>query len=75
MENRRIKTFFTLLLSAITSLGFGDDGSFLNDAFYRNGKYYVVVLILSIIFIAIIAYLVSLDRKVSKIEKELTDEN
>ena len=63
------------MLSALSTLGFGADGSFLNDTFYRNGKYYVVVLILTIIFIAIITYLVSLDRKISKIEKELKNED
>lgn len=63
------------MLLAVSSLSFGDDGNFLHDAFYRDGKYYVVVLVLGIIFLAIVAYLFSLDRKISKIEKELKDEN
>lgn len=38
---------------------------------YQSGKIYVVVCVISIIFIGIIGYLVMLDRKISKLEKEL----
>lgn len=41
------------------------------DTMRSNGKIYVVVAVLCIIFIGIVVYLVSLDRKVSKLEKEL----
>lgn len=51
------------------------NSDFLDDTFFRDGKYYVAVLILAIIFAAIITYLVILDRKVSRLEKELKDEN
>ncbi|MCD6064696.1 MAG: CcmD family protein [Flavipsychrobacter sp.] len=39
------------------------------DAMRSNGKIYVVVLVLATIFAGIIAYLVRLDRKITKIEK------
>ncbi len=39
------------------------------DAMRSNGKIYVVVLVLATIFAGIIAYLVVLDRKISKLEK------
>ncbi len=39
------------------------------DALRENGKIYVVVVILSIIFIGIIAYLITIDRKLNKLEK------
>lgn len=39
------------------------------DVMRSNGKIYVVVLVLATIFAGIIVYLVSLDRKISKIEK------
>lgn len=35
-----------------------------------NGKIYVVVAVLTTIFIGIILYLIRLDRKLSKLEKE-----
>jgi hypothetical protein len=39
------------------------------DVMRSNGKIYVVVLVLATIFAGIIAYLVRLDRKISKFEK------
>lgn len=39
------------------------------DAMRADGKIYVVVLVLATIFAGIIAYLVRIDRKISKIEK------
>ena len=39
------------------------------DTLHANGKIYVVVIVLSIIFTGIIIYLVRIDRKVSKLEK------
>jgi hypothetical protein len=39
------------------------------DLMYANGKIYVVVLVLATIFAAIIAYLVRIDRKITRLEK------
>jgi len=36
----------------------------------RNGKIYVVVCVILIIFTGIILYLIRLDRKITKLEKE-----
>ncbi len=38
---------------------------------YQSGKIYVVVTVVSIIFVGILTYLVMLDRKISKLEKEI----
>lgn len=43
------------------------------DTMRSEGKIYVVVAILLIIFVGLIGYLVMLDRKVSRIEKKLTE--
>lgn len=40
------------------------------DQLRENGKIYVVVIIVAIIFAGIVAYLIHIDRKLSKIEKE-----
>ena len=40
------------------------------DALRANGKIYVVVIIMSIIFVGIGGYLINLDRKISKLEKK-----
>jgi CcmD family protein len=43
------------------------------DTMRSEGKIYVVVAILLIIFAGLIVYLVMLDRKVSRIEKKLPE--
>ncbi len=40
------------------------------DAMRSNGKIYVVVLVLATIFAGIILYLVRLDRKITRMEKD-----
>jgi CcmD family protein len=45
------------------------------DGLYQSGKIYVVVTVLSIIFIGIVGYLVVLDRKISKLENEIKTKN
>lgn len=39
------------------------------DALFANGKIYVVVVVLAIIFAGIIGFLVFLERKISRLEK------
>jgi CcmD family protein len=41
------------------------------DAFRADGKIYVVVAVISVVVIGLIAYLFSMDKKVSKLEKEI----
>lgn len=40
------------------------------DALRANGKIYVVVAVLASIFIGLVIYLVRLDRRIARIEKE-----
>lgn len=40
------------------------------DQMRSDGKIWVVVGVITIVFIGIITYLISLDRKISKLEKE-----
>lgn len=41
------------------------------EGLFQSGKIYVVVSVLSIIFIGIVVYLIMLDRKIGKLEKEI----
>jgi CcmD family protein len=41
------------------------------DAFRSDGKIYVVVAVISVVVMGLIAYLFSIDKKVSKLEKEV----
>lgn len=43
------------------------------DAMRANGKIYVVVTVLVIIFIGIVVYLVTIDRKTKRLENELNE--
>jgi CcmD family protein len=38
---------------------------------YQSGKIYVVVIVIAVILLGIIGYLTLLDRKISKLEKEI----
>jgi len=58
-----------LLFFIATPLMAQQDNPEMADALRSSGKIYVVVLVLLSIFIGIIAYLVRLERKISKLEK------
>ena len=49
----------------------GTDAPEMADVLRQNGKIYVVVAAVVIIVAGLLAYLISLDRKVSKLEKEI----
>ncbi|HQQ95931.1 MAG TPA: CcmD family protein [Cyclobacteriaceae bacterium] len=68
---KRITSLTLLLLSAIT--GYGQEIE-MADTMRSQGKIYVVVAILTVILIGLIGYLISLDSKVTRLERKL-DEN
>ncbi|NNJ55402.1 MAG: CcmD family protein [Bacteroidia bacterium] len=41
-----------------------------DDFFYSSGKIYVVIAVLVIIFVGLMLYLIRLDRKITKLEKQ-----
>lgn len=43
------------------------------DQLRADGKIWVVVLVLAVVFAGIITYLIRLDRQVSKLEKEMNE--
>ncbi len=43
------------------------------DVMRSNGKIYVVVAVLTVIFVGIIVYLIAIDRKVGRLENEIED--
>jgi CcmD family protein len=62
-----------LLLSILllfNSILFAQDGNNTSELMRSNGKIYVVVAVLTAIFLGIIIYLIRLDRKLTKLEKE-----
>ncbi len=65
MAKNTLATVFLLLVT--TTLVHAEPE--MADTMRSNGKIYVVVAVLATIFAGIFAYLVMLDRKISKIEK------
>jgi len=59
--------FLSILLVICCYFSFAQS---LGDNMRGNGKIYVVVAVLVTIFIGIILYLIRLDRKITKLEKE-----
>jgi CcmD family protein len=68
----KIKLIFLFLLSFIANSLFAQTQ---DNPFYSYGKIYVVVTVISIIFTGIIIYLIQIDRRLRKTEKELKDKN
>lgn len=67
-----LKHLFSLLLILISPLLFAQEAE-MADTMRSEGKIYVVVAILLLILIGLIAYLVMIDRKVTKLENRLSD--
>jgi CcmD family protein len=67
-----MKSLFTLLLVAvIPTLLSAQEQVPMADGMRSEGKIYVVVAIIMVILIGLVGYLVQLDRKVAKVEKQL----
>ncbi|HEX2536101.1 MAG TPA: CcmD family protein [Chitinophagaceae bacterium] len=64
----RKKLHATLLLLMMHSLLWAQGGS-MADTMRSNGKIYVVIAVIAVIFIGMVLYLVRLDRKVTRLEK------
>lgn len=64
---RRLINMLFLALMPLLSLAEEVD---MADTLRSNGKIYVVVGVIAIIFVGLIVYLVSIDRRLTKMEKE-----
>lgn len=61
---------FLVLLLAGSTLLYAQDPKSNTDFMRSNGRIYVVVAVLTAILIGLFIYLIRLDRKMSKLEKE-----
>ena len=75
LPSRALALLLPLLLAAFHALAQAPAASQpeMADALRQNGKIYVVVLVVVIIVGGLLLYLVSLDRKVSRLEKEVRE--
>jgi CcmD family protein len=65
---KKISLLFCLMLTSIFS--FAQDTTNSTDVLKSNGKIYVVMIIVIVIVTGLFIYLINLDRKVTKLEKE-----
>lgn len=70
---KKLISLITLLFTAVTL--FAQDTTAnepeMADKLYADGRIYVVVAVIATIFAGIIVYLINLDSKISKLEKQL----
>jgi len=66
---KKIISFLVVLLSSFNV--FAQEEVQMADQMRADGKIWVVVAVIAIVFVGIITYLILLDRKISKIEKNL----
>jgi CcmD family protein len=69
-----IKYIFLLVTVLISSLAHAQSTIEMADQFRKDGKIYVVVAVVCIILIGLFVYLINLDKKIGKLEKELNQE-
>ena len=67
------KTRMLVLSLLLANTAMAQDGS--SDFFTSIGKIYVVVAVLLIMFAILVGFLFFLERKISKLEKQITDES
>jgi CcmD family protein len=66
------KLILGFLLFWVSTLTFAQNEVEMADNFRKDGKIYVVVAVILIIFVGIIVYLIRTDQRISKLEKDLT---
>lgn len=69
-------TFLTTILGLLSAVAYSQEAQQqleMADAMRQSGKIYVVVAVLCIVFLGIVAYLISIDRKVSRLESKMKD--
>lgn len=68
-----VTSLLLTFLSAVQLLAQSTDEVAMADTFRQEGKIYVVVAVMLLIFSGLIVYAIRIDQKVSKLEKELSE--
>jgi uncharacterized integral membrane protein len=63
--------FYTVILVLFTLISYSQQEVEMADKFYTEGKVYVVVIVVSVLVVGMLAYLFLMDRKISRLEKEV----
>lgn len=71
MLSSSVKKLLLIIISFVTAqIAFAQEKIEMADGLRSNGKIYVVVAVLAIIFLGLFLFLITIDRKVSRLEKE-----
>ena len=71
---KQLSRIIPLVLATLSTLfAYGQNTTPMADAMRENGKIYVVVVVLAIIFAGIVVYLITIDRKTARLKKELDE--
>jgi len=65
-----ISALFCLLITATAFCQPQNDAPQMADTFRADGKIYVVVLVLSVVFVCLTTYLIIIDKKLKKLENK-----
>lgn len=71
--NKFVNFLLTFSLLTLSTFSAEAQDAEMADTMRANGKIYIVVAIILVILLGLVAYLVSLDRKVSNLEKRLPE--
>ena len=69
---KKISLFIFLMVSMFAKSQTASEPQ-MADMFRDNGKIYVVITVIAMIFVAIVLFLVNLERKIKKLEKRLKE--
>lgn len=68
---KKISTLLLLLIAGLMAASAQNPGTVeMATGLRSSGKIYVVILVIVLLFVGLVAYLISIDRKISKIEKK-----
>lgn len=70
LRSRVTKVLLAIVFLAVSQMAIGQEKVEMADGMRSSGKIYVVVAVLAIIFSGLLIFLINIDRKVSKLEKE-----
>ncbi|GAB2956221.1 hypothetical protein GCM10027048_22700 [Hymenobacter coalescens] len=75
LSRRALLVLGAVLLPLLPALAqqTAEAGPEMADQMRQDGKIYVVVAVIVVILVGLLAYLISIDRKVSRLERELRD--
>lgn len=65
-----MRSLLVILFSLFSGLCFGQNEVPMADLMRSSGKIYVVVGVLLLVFIGILIFLISIDKKITQLEKE-----